>query len=343
MKKIIIMIFIIILMSSNGFAGFNVKNQKNIINKPLPQFTVIIDSGNGERIVFQIDSGQYINHQRYFSAEPKKNGYVFLNWICDLNFKDKPITQDSIIITAEWITLESYKLQQDSIQWAKIQPSVEKIMKPIKSTTNLLIIFVVILVGFVIFISIFLYFQINNTKKFRNKVLNLLVKEDGQRMKLFIQRCTDQTISTNNSENQHQASKIDEQQFRLLFDKHWEDKQLKVEEKKLQMEPIKSNKPQSLLKKLYANSIKNDNSFAGIYESSNENTTFELDVINGSATFTIFKGNESRVLKRPELVSRSAGIDLQQSGNSKLEVIPGKAQVQNGKWIVKTNAIVKIL
>lgn len=189
-------------------------------------------------------------------------------------------------------------------------------------------------------VSIFLLLQ--NKKRFRDNVLNLLKREDGERINTFKKKIVEVAKEEIlKSSEYNKRAQIDQEELKRMVDAYLANKQATISQASAEAKPnLKTQKKSNIL---YANSIRDDGSFAGVSETHNENTTFELIIENhGIAKFTVFKSNESRVLKRPEFLSR-AGVDTQPIGNSRLEITPGTAKEQEGKWVVKNKAIVKIL
>jgi len=92
----------------------------------------------------------------------------------------------------------------------------------------------------------------------------------------------------------------------------------------------------------YADSIHSEGYFNHVTEQPNEDTVFELELENFGtvAKFTVLESKHDKVIRRPEFLN---GCEKQVIGNSRLEVTPGKAQLQDGKWFVTTKANVNIL
>ena len=327
MKKIIVAISAVILLVNLGFATTPSKNET-------PKYTVIIDNQADELTAQKIDSGKKIALDT-----PTREGFVFNGW--DVNLED-PIEEDSVKITAKWLSKEEYQAQEDAILWGKIQPKAGELITPVAEKTDLLLYAVIALAVLLIVLFIVILLQ-NNKKRFRNNVLNMLVTEKGTRMDDFIARIVRETQPVR-QERAYQPAKINEKELEMMVVGI-------VRQIQSQNQPVSHTvtaptipepvptQPQRQVR--YADSIKSDGTFNRVTELPNDDTIFELELDNsGYAKFTIHENAHNKVIRRPEFLN---GCDIQKIGSTQLEITLGKAQEQGEKWLVITKANVKIL
>ncbi|MDR1848011.1 MAG: hypothetical protein LBR17_07865 [Bacteroidales bacterium] len=328
MKKIIIILSAIMLNVAMGFAGHKVK-----------QYTVIVDKQNGETTIFKVDSNAVITQNQYL-AVPQRQGFVFQGWESNVDVA-KPITKDSVKITAKWISVEEFQAQQDSISWEiAIQPKVKELVSEEVNSlrSQLFIAYGIAGLALLLAIVVFILF-LQEKKKFRDNVLNLLTKENGQRMDEFINKIAQKLSS-------YQPAKIDEQQFKQLFDACWANKQQVVEQQKQQEEQRVVQQQLNQPKTLYADAII-DGKFHRVKEVADESeTNFELKLNRASDTtakVVVYQGAYRRILANPSFLE---GCEKQLIGNNYTAVSmlkDGVAQKESdGKWRITTTPEVKI-
>jgi hypothetical protein len=325
MKKIIVAILSVIL-----FANFVFTHA--IANTPT--YTVIIDTQAGSVTTTEVDSGAIIAKP----VIPTKEGFVFDGWNVDIN---KPVSKDSIRITAKWLSKEKYQAQQDSILLVKIQPKIQELITPVAEKVNILLYAVIALAVLLIILLIFVIILLNKKKHFRDDVLNLLVEEDGTRMYDFTTRIAKKIYSNTSSSL---STKINEKELKIMVVNII--KQIQAQNHSVSqtptMQPITAEQTTTQHKRqvLYADRIKDDGTFNEVTESPNNDTVFELEVEKpDSAKFTVYKSVYNKIICNPEFLK---GCDIQKNGNTRMEIIFGKAQEQSGKWLVKTKANIKI-
>ena len=327
MKKIIVAILSVMFLANFVFTHATANT---------PTYTVIIDTQAGAVTTIEVDSGAIIAKP----VIPTKEGFVFDGWNVDIN---KPVSKDSVRITAKWLSKEKYQAQQDSILLVKIQPKIQELIIPVAKKVNMLLYAVIALAVLLIILLICVIILLNKKKHFRDDVLNLLVEEDGVRMYDFTTRVA-KKIYSNTSHSL--SAKINEKELKTMVVDII--KQIQAQNHSVSqtptIQPITTEQTPTQHKRqvLYADRIKDDGTFNEVTESPNNDTVFELEVElekSDSAKFTIYKGAYNKIIRHPEFLN---GCDIQKNGNTRMEIIFGKAQEQNGKWTVTTKANIKI-
>jgi hypothetical protein len=322
------------LIANVGFAA-------NTVIPKVPKYTVIIDKQNGETAIFQVDSCSFINQQQYLNTTPTKNGFVFQDWEGTVSI-DEPIKQDSIKITAKWISVAEFQAQQDSILWAeKIQPKVSELVQPIENKAKLLFILVIVLAVLIIGLTVFVFLVIDDKKRFRKRFLYLIDRENGERMNSFISKIV--LKATPKTDNQ--PAKINQEELKNMIDEYLSTKQ-EAEQKQQEIRAEQQrvfiqNQPQ----KLFADAIV-ENHFNRISDNANDDTVFELylkKATDRTAEFTVYENAKRRVLKNADFID---GCDKQKINSNPvdLQIEKGTAILQdNSKWQISTKAKVKFV
>jgi len=314
MKKIILVISVSILLANFVFDTYATAN--------VPKYMVIIDSQADSVTIMKVDSGTVITKP----AIPTKEGFVFYGWDVDIN---NPIKKDSVKITAKWLSEEKYQAQQDSVLLKKIHYKAEELVTPVEDKLNLLLYVVIVLAVLLIVLFICVIILLNNKRHFRNNVLNLLVTESGTRMYDFITRVAKKI----KSDTQLSSIKINEKELEVVVVDIV--KQIQSQNRYI-LPQTTTNEPQVY----YADSIKSDGTFNKVTELPNDDTVFELKLERPNyAKFTVYKGAYNKIARSLDLLN---GCDIQKNGNTRLKITFGKAQEQDGKWLVTTKANVKI-
>jgi hypothetical protein len=328
MKKIIIILSAMMLNVAMGFAIPNVK-----------KYTVIVDKQNGETATFKVDSNAVINQNQHL-AVPQKQGFVFQGWDIDVA---KPITTDSVKISAKWISDKDYKAQQDSISWEiAIQPKVKELVSEEVNSLKLQLFIAYGIAGLALLLAIVVFVLfLQEKKKFRDNVLNLLTKENGQRMDEFINKIAQKVQpSTAKPASSYQPAKIDEQQFKQLFDACWANKQQVVEQQKQQEQQRVVQQQLNQPKTLYADVITENGLFNCVTEQPTADSIFELKLEKASAAkakVVIYREAEELVKQRPEFLE---GCDVQNSGNTNLTILhEGEAIKEGDSWRMKKESL----
>lgn len=183
-------------------------------------------------------------------------------------------------------------------------------------------------------------------KKFRDNILNLLLREDEQRMGEFIQKVADKArpISAT-SLSDYQPAKINQEELKQMIESYLSTKQAedqKQQEIKAEQQRVfQQNQP----KKFFADSIV-ENHFNKISDSANDDTVFELylkKATDRTAEFSIYENAKRRVLKNADFID---GCDKQKINSNPvdLQIEKGTTVLQdNGKWQITSKAKVKFI
>jgi uncharacterized repeat protein (TIGR02543 family) len=321
MKKIIMIITTVMLLWNTGIAQ--------------TKYTVIFEiDDNFKTDTVQVDSGKVVTKL----PSPVKEGFIFQGWYDKTGSEwniESPITKDSVI-TAKWVSLK-------------------EIIKPVEKKVNLLLYILVALAILLAGLVIYILLVLDNKKRFKDNVLNLLVTEKGTRMGDFMDKIVKSIKSTMpvDSSQSHRIKDADiDDIVKTVLDK-LKDKQKKdciesEEQQTISHPPVSapSTSPSQVqTHSLYANAIIDDE-FDKVKEKPDDDTIFELVLSNPNetrATVKIYKEAYPVVIERSEFLD---GCEKQilVGGNTVTMMREGVAQKDgnSGKWIIKTKPEVKI-
>ena len=325
MKKIIIVFAILLSFTNSSFSQESQNKEK---------LTVLILKELGDTTIIQINKGDTIPNL----AIPVKENSTFIGWYReDRNApwdSKTPVTEDSIKIIAQWESNEKIaELNLNNEDSNKFRAIFDRLLPFIALGLTLLFFGLTI-------------FALLNKRQFRNNLLKELERvEPGGRMEYYQQNIVKKAIKEVKRElpiPSSQPVKINEKELEEMVVRIV--RQTLAQNYQRQVSNIPDSAPVASIEHknqiYYADSINANGYFNNVTQTPNEDTVFELDVNNaGTVTYTVYGRAYSRVLRRPEFLK---GCDVQHMGSTRLEVTPGTAQEQDGKYIVTTKANVII-
>ena len=336
-----------ILLSISIFSFVVFQGYAADIEARSPQFSVVIDKQNGEVIKSQIDSGTVFNQQQYLLPVPIKDNFIFEGWDCNLNINE-PIKND-LLITAKWISVADYQKRQDSILWAqKIRPQVEDLFRKETSVWHKQILILIIIAGLSLLIAVIaIYLHLKLKKKFSvNLWRELQNSKDKGELDKFLRPLLEKIPINVDSRSSGLPERIDEQQFKQLFEKHYTSKQQNDDNRRPREKELIETQQHNSIKVLYADTII-DGKFNTVKDiADNSETIFELRLSGpdeSRAKILIYKGAYPRILANPSFLE---GCERQLIGNNYTQVqttIEGDAlKLSDGKCQVINKPEVKL-
>jgi hypothetical protein len=218
------------------------------------------------------------------------------------------------------------------------------VVADIQNTLNFLKILVYVLAALIVGLLVFIVVNVLNKKSQRDNVVKIVT--ESERLKVWRDEIKIDTSKFQSATplSSYQPVKIDEQQFKQLFEACWANKQsVSANTSQEQFKPpVPQNQPQSF----YADAII-DGKFNRVKETADENeTNFELKLNHASDTTAkviVYQGAYRRILANPSFLD---GCEKQLIGNNYTSVAMIKEGIaqkdSDGKWHITTTPEVKI-